>query len=370
MNILTFGHKHIFTTEGGVEVVVTELYTRMARMGHRIKVLDRYEIDRKRDAGEHDIENLTVINIPTLSNSKLNAQLYSMFATIYAMFAVSDIVHVHAEGPCVFLWLLKLAGKKVIVTIHGLDWQRAKWGRFASWYIKTGEKMAARYADRIIVLNQDTVDYFKEVYGRETVLIPNGVDLKHPDKTDQIERFGLEKNKYILYMGRFADEKRLDLLVQAYWTIKTDKKLVIAGDVNGFEHKDWMLKGKEHPDIIFTGFAGGELKDQLLYNAGLYILPSDIEGMSIALLEGLGTGVPVLCSDIQENTSILDRYGTTFRKGDLEDLEKKMQELCDEPFCRNSEQTEYVRKNFSWNNTVERTLEVYADALRGKESKI
>lgn len=362
MKIAEFGHKHVFTTEGGIEVVVTELIKRMSKK-NQITVYNRWELDKPKQDYPR-LENVRMINTPTLSNSKVNAQMSSALETVQCALDNYDVIHIHAEGPCVFIPLLKATGNRVVVTIHGLDWQRAKWGKFASAYIKLGEKMAGRYADRIIVLNEETANYFRDCYGRRTILIPNGVETSPTTKTDLIEPFGLSKGNYILYLGRIVPEKRLDLLVEAYLQAKTDKKLVIAGDVNeATKQLSWYKKASENNNIIFTGFVTGDLKNQLLSNTALFVLPSDIEGMSIALLEALGFGIRVLASDIKENKDLLQEYGSTFKAGNVASLKEKIEELANADFLRSKEQYMYIKDNYGWDTCAKRTQGVLKDVV-------
>ena len=171
------------------------------------------------------------------------------------------------------LWLPKLFGKRCIATIHGLDHQRAKWGKLASTYIMLGEKCAVKFADEIIVLSEGVQNYFKETYGRDTKFIPNGVNRPVVHVADLIKnKFGLDKDEYILFLGRIVPEKGLRYLVEAYKELNTDKKLVIAGgasDTDDFMNEIKALSnGNER--IIFTGFVAGQLLEELYRNS--YVL--------------------------------------------------------------------------------------------------
>lgn len=356
MKIAEFGHKHIFTSEGGIEVVISEQAIRYAKENY-VTVFDRWELDKP--ARKYlKVLNLRIIKVPTFSNTKVNAQLYSMLATIQCLTDDFDVIHVHAEGPAVFIPLLKMFGKKVVVTVHGLDWQRAKWGKFASSYIQLGEEMIGKYADGIIVLNEETQNYFRDRYNRRSVIIPNGVTVYPTNQTNLIEQFGLEKDDYILYIGRFAPEKRLDLLVEAYQQANVNKKLVIAGTVDETtKATNWYQKAIKDKRIIFPGFCDGRLKAQLYSNASLAVLPSDLEGMSIALLEAMGYGIRVLVSDVPENLAIIGKYGDTFKAGNVGNLAEKLKDDSNKPFMRCKEQYNYIKDSHSWDISSEQTLE-------------
>ena len=220
------------------------------------------------------------------------------------------MVHIHAEGPAFFCWIPKLFGKRVVSTIHGIDWQREKWrSGFGSKFIHQGEKNAVKYADEVIVLSKGVQDYFKKTYGRETHFIPNGVNRPQIREAKLIrDDFGLEKDSYILFLGRLVPEKGIRYLVEAFKNVKTDKKLVIAGgssDTDSFmEELKELAKGDDR--ILFTGFVQGAMLDELYSNAYIYTLPSDLEGMPLSLLEAMSYGNCCLVSDIPECAEVVE----------------------------------------------------------------
>ena len=357
--IAVFGHKHIYSEEGGIEVVVTELAKRLCKE-HDLTVFERAELDKPKRT--YPLRGRPAIRLsPTLSDSRLNAILSCFFSSLRAAAGDYRTVHIHAEGQCAFLPMIKKGGKKVVVTVHGLDWQRAKWGGFASSFIKFSEEQMVKHADEIIVLSEGLQKYFLDEYGRETILIENGITPKPDHGHEELDRFGLTPGEYILYLGRIVPEKRLDLLVNAFRLNPMGKKLVIAGEFpSGSEEAG--LWGKE-PDIILTGFAGGKLKQQLLTNCGLFVLPSDLEGQSIALLEALSCGAPCLVSDIPENREILGEFGATFKAGDLKSLTEALGMFG--KIRAGAEQVEYIKSLHNWDLVADKTGEV----LCRKETK-
>ena len=220
------------------------------------------------------------------------------------------MVHIHAEGPAFFCWIPKLFGKRVISTIHGLDWAREKW-KFGvgSKFIRQGEKNAVKYADEIIVLSKGVQKYFMDTYGRETHFIPNGVNRPEVREAKLIkDHFGLEKDSYILFLGRLVPEKGIRYLVEAFKNVKTDKKLVIAGgssDTDSFMEELKEL-AKDDDRILLTGFVQGAMLDELYSNAYIYTLPSDLEGMPLSLLEAMSYGNCCLVSDIPECAEVVE----------------------------------------------------------------
>lgn len=359
MKIAVFGHKHVCTREGGIEVVVSELYSRIGHIAD-VTVYDRWELDG--DYKKPDDRDLPyrIKRSPTLKMSALNATIASFMSTLQCLFGKYDIVHVHAEGPCVFLPLLKK--KKIVATCHGLDWQRAKWGGFAKWYIHLGEKMMVKYADSLIVLTDDMSRYFREMYGRETDLIENGVTVEINEDTNELDRFGIEPGNYILYTGRLVPEKRIDLLINAYILSGRKEKLVIAGKLPDAPD-DEIEFARQEDNIVFTDFATGALLKQLYTHAKAFVLPSDLEGQSLSLLEGMAYGIPCIVSDIPENRKTAGEFGHVFKAGDIESLTEQLRNL--DAFCGTDpyEQRLYVARNHDWDTVAKKTMEVYKNVI-------
>lgn len=365
------GHKRIPSREGGIEVVVEELSTRMVQLGHNVTCYNRsgHHVSGSEFDGEKfdEYKGVRLKSVFTINRKGLAAMSSSVSASLRAAFGKYDIVHFHAEGPAALCWFPKLLGKRVVVTIHGLDHKRAKWGKFASWYILQGEKNAVKYADKIIVLSRGVQQYFRDTYGRETAYIPNGVDKKPIRPADQIrEKWGLEKDGYILYLGRIVPEKGIHFLIKAFKEIKTDKKLVIAGgcsEADGYaDELNELAQGDNR--IIFVGFVQGRIKHELYSNAYLYCLPSDLEGMPLSLLEAMSYGNCCLTSDIDECVEVVGDKAISFRKGDVGDLCEKLQGLIDDSAAveeYKAAATDYILKKFSWDDVVEKTIALYKE---------
>ena len=339
MKIAMIGHKVIPSQRGGIENVLTSLCPLLAELGAEITVYNRSS-DKIEDNYLHEVRNgfykgVRLKTAPTIKLRGISAMIASYTAALRASFSNADIVHFHAEGPCAALWIPKLFGKKCVATVHGLDWQREKWKRgLASKYIKTGEKVMAKYADKIIVLSESARTYFKDTYKRDTVLIPNGIDRPKHTAADKITKlFGLKKDEYICVVSRLTPEKGIHYLIDAQNSVKPDKKLVIAGDTGDSDSADSYTallrkKAKDNPNIIFTGFISGDVLREIYSNTYAVCLPSDIEGMSLSLLEALAYGNALLCSDIPENTSVAKNHALYFKKSDTNDLAKKLKLLC------------------------------------------
>ena len=295
----------------------------------------------------------------------------SFFATLKAIAAKPDVIHYHAEGPCVMLRLAHWAGIRTVATIHGLDWQRAKWGRFASTYLKFGERTAAKCADEVIVLSRNMQEYFKNMYGRDTRFIPNGIERKQPAAARDIaSEYGLHKDDYILFLGRIVPEKGVHYLIEAFRRLDTDKKLVIAGGSSDSAEYYEQIKqmAAKDPRIILTGFVQGRMLQELYSNAYIYVLPSDLEGMPMSLLEAMSYGNCCLTSDIAECTEVVGDKAVSFAHGSVDALYAALQDLIQHPQKvqeYKDQAADFVTGTYNWDAVVDQALTLYAGEKGG-----
>lgn len=367
IKLAVFGQKRL-SREGGIEIVVKELCTRMSQ--------DRCQVTCYNRSGHHvsgakydekiEYDGICQKFVPTIEQKGLAAVSSSFFAALYSAFGKYDVVHIHAEGPAFFSWLPKMFGKRVVVTIHGLDWQREKWNSgFGSKFIRQGEKNAVKYADEIIVLSKGVHDYFRDTYDRETKFVPNGVNRPKTQEANLItEKFGLVKDSYVLFLGRLVPEKGIRYLVEAFKTVKTDKKLVIAGgssDTDSFMEELKVL-AKDDDRIIFTGFVQGQMLDELYSNAYIYTLPSDLEGMPLSLLEAMSYGNCCLVSDIPECAEVVEDRALIFKKSNTEDLREKLQDACNHPENVDKykkQAADFICEKYNWDDVAKETMKLY-----------
>ncbi len=374
MKIAMLGHKRIPSREGGVEVVVEELSTRMVNRGHDVVCYNRggkhVAGSKFSEESKREYKGVKLKKVITIDKKGLAAMTSSFFATVKALFSKAKVIHYHAEGPCAMMWIIKwFSNKKVIVTIHGLDWQRAKWGGLATKYIKFGEKMAVKYADEIIVLSANVKKYFKDTYNRETIFIPNGISKPAIKSAKFItEKYNLKKDDYILYLGRIVPEKGVHYLLEAFSKIKTDKKLVIAGGSSDTASYYSVIKelAKKDDRVILTGFVQGEELYELFSNAYVYCLPSDLEGMPLSLLEAMSYGNCCLTSNIDECSEVIEDKGITFEKSNVDDLEEKLNDLIKNKnkvreYKKNAQ--EFILNKYNWDDVTDETLNLYNNKI-------
>ena len=365
MKIAMIGHKRIPGREGGIEVVVEELATRMVDKGHEVVAYNR---KNKLVKKMKEYRGVKTINVPTISTKSLDAIVYSFFASIRAAFCKYDVIHYHAIGPSVFLFIPKLFRKRIIVTVHGLNYKTPKWKGLGAKVIKLGEKITAKWANEIIVLSREQQKYFKDKYNRETVYIPNGTTLKNclPAKNIK-EKWDLDKDGYILFLSRIVPGKGLEHLIEAYKQVDTKLPLIIAGGtmfVDEF-YDNIVNSSKDDERIKFIGFVSGDDLIELYSNTNLFVFPSEAEGMPMCLLEALSYNAPCLVSDIPENTEVGKEFVQTFKVANVDDLKGQM-ELClkekETMFCKNSR--DYIQKEFDWDNVVNKTIDLYKEVKK------
>ncbi len=377
MKVAMIGHKVVPSRRGGIETVLTSLCPLLAELGADVtcynRSCDKVENEYVGTVLNKKYRNVTLKKAWTINAKGVSAMISSFTAAISATFGKYDILHFHAEGPCAAMWIPKMFGKRCVATVHGLDWQREKWGSgFASKYIKFGERVMAKYADEIIVLSESAREYFKQTYNRETTLIHNGIEKPLKKQTDNIEKlYNLSKGDYICTVSRLTAEKGIHYLIDAFNNVKTNKKLLIVGDTSDTDEYVELLKQKaaNNPNIIFTGFMSGDTLEEIYSNAYLVVLASDIEGMSLSLLEALSYENAVLCSDIPENTLVTEDKAINFRKSDVEDLTEKLQMLCDNEDVVNNIKNgvdEFIVNKYNWKDVATTTFDLYKKVLQNQ----
>lgn len=369
MKIAMIGHKRIPSNEGGIEKGVEQHSVRMVARGHSVTAYNRgghnvfgKEYDKKRIK---EYKGVKIVTIPA-PKGVVSVPVYSFLATIHAAICRYDCVSYRASGPCVMIPLAKMLGLRVVASLHGIDSQRDKWGGFASKYLEFGEKMAAQRADVCLVLSENMKQYIDTKYNVKSVLFANGIDMPIYHVPSIIkEKYGLEKNRYILSLGRIVPEKGIHYLISAFKNCQTEKKLVIAGGAESNKEYYKYLSGLAKGDsrILFTGFVIGQEIQELYSNAYIFVLPSNLEGMANALLEAMSYGNCCLVSDIPENTEVVENNAAWFKKADEADLKEKLQMLLDNKGIvqqyKNSA-APFILNRYNWDLVVDQVLRVYA----------
>lgn len=370
MRIAVLGTRGFPGVQGGIEKHCEQLYPRLVKKGAEVTVFARkgYVADRP-----SDYQGVRLIPLWAPRKKSLEALLHTLFGLFHISLRghAFDLIHIHAIGPALATPLARLLGKKVVVTHHGPDYERQKWGRFAKQMLQLGERLAARYASAIIAVSKPTQELMERKHGRDSHFVPNGVTLPElvgPGPT--AERYGLAPRKYVLGVGRFVPEKGFEDLLSAYRQVKTDWRLAIVGEA---DHETAHSRGLrelacQDPRVVLTGFLTGAPLGEVYANAGLFVLPSYHEGLPIVLLEAMSYGLPVLVSDIAANTAVIEDRSRQFHTGDREHLRARLEELLAQPSLTAEEQERrraWVAETFDWDQIAQRTWDIYRSVVQG-----
>ncbi len=367
MKIAMIGQKGIPATYGGIERHVEEIATRLVQRGHDVTVFSRFYYTHHRGP-YRGVRNR---RIPSVRTKHMDAFSHCALTTLYSLLDKHDVVHYHALGPSLFSAVPRIVGSKTVVTVHGLDWQRGKWGKFATWFLRACERPAVAFPNETIVVSETLGKYFKERFDADTNVIPNGTNPGTIRPPNRIKRWGLDRDRYILWVGRLVPEKGCHYLIEAFRKIDTDAKLVMAG---GSSFSDTYVQSLERlrgedERIKMVGYVYGDVLEELWSNAYLVVQPSILEGLSIALIEALSFGRCVIASDIPENIEVVEDSAITFKSRDVQDLRSKLQMCLDHPDmvtataarCRT-----LAEEKYSWPRLVEATERVYEKAVNGR----
>jgi glycosyltransferase involved in cell wall biosynthesis len=333
MRIAFIGQKGIPTKTGGVERQIEDLAVSLAQAGHEVFVYARSSYNTEKLREYHGVK---VITIPSINSKNLDAITATAGACFHSLFHKYDIIHFQSIGPASLIWLAKLFNPRtpLVFTFHCQDYYHQKWGGLARWFLKFGETIGNRLADKVIVTSHSLWCYTADKYHNDPVYIPSAAMIKEPLPAQKITaRWGLTKDGYIAYIGRLVRHKGVHYLIAAYSKIKTDKKLVIVGD--GAFTDDYVKELHQlaagNPNIIFTGNQEGSVLQELFSNAAIFVQPSESEGLSFSLLEGMSYARPCLVSDIEPNLEAIGDTGVSFKNGSAEDLQAKLIGLLARP---------------------------------------
>lgn len=371
MRIYFIGQKGIPSKSGGVEKHVEELSVRLAKQGHEVFVYTRPNYTKP---GLKKYKGVNLISLPNIGTKHLDAISHTFMACLDVVFRKADVVHFHSIGPSSLLWIVKILkpGTPVVATFHARCYFHKKWGTFARSFLKFGEYMICNLADKTITVSRSLNEYAKDVYRKEAVYIPNGVELPNRHEPRLIKKWGLKKNGYILAVSRLVRHKGLHTLVQAYNQLETNKKLVIVG--GGVFTDDYVIELKklagDNKNIIFTGQKSGRILKELFTNAHLFVQPSESEGLSIAILEAMSYRKAVLASNIKENKEAVGNTGIAFRVNDVESLKKKLQFVLKRPELvqeKGAMGRRRVEKFYNWTDITNEIIEVYESAIPEKK---
>ncbi len=371
LRIAMVGQRGVPATFGGIEHHVEELGSRLVERGHDVVVYARPNY-LEEPIQEH--RGMRIKVLPTVSSKHLDAIVHSGVSTVAAMRERVDIVHYHAIGPGIPAVLPRFASRaKVVLTVHGRDSERGKWGGGARTVLRTAEWMSARVPDATIVVSRDLQNHYADAYRRRTWYIPNGVDPGEPLAANEIaKRWGLSKGSYVLFVGRLVPEKAPDLLIRAFRRLPGDLRLVIVGGSSFTDDYVTSLETLASQDnrVIMAGYVYGAVLSELYSNTAAFVLPSALEGLPLTLLEASSFGAPVVVSDIPPHLEVVgeDAPGhRVFTSGSEDGAVAALERALVDPAVEREAAAAFradVLERYRWDRAVERTEEVYASILR------
>jgi glycosyltransferase involved in cell wall biosynthesis len=357
---------------GGIERYTYEVGVRLVARGHKVVVFSMGHY-----GASASVDGIDVVKVPCLPGStseRLSASFISVLSVLRHK-STFDIVHLHTPMTGAFGVLLKLLSVPTVVQMHGVDWRRSRWGAFASLVIRELERVVMWQMPSCTAVSQTQCNYYRKRYNRQIRFIPTATSAPTLSKdSNELEKLDLAPQRYILFTGRLVPEKGAQYLISAFRKINTDLKLVIAGGglASGGYTRVLCRLAEGDPRILFPGFVEGELKKQLLSHAAIYVHPSELEGLSIALLDAMSYELPCLVSDIPENIEAIGDTGLTFQSCNPDDLRARLEELIVND-CKRRELGRAsklrVLEHDSWDQVTEALEQFYLEAIKAKEGK-
>jgi glycosyltransferase involved in cell wall biosynthesis len=361
--IAFIGGRGIGAQYSGIETFYEEVGTRLAARGHDVTVYCR----RHFTPAARSYRGMHVVRLPALRSKHLETLTHSLLATLHALVCHYDVVHIHAIGSSVFALVPRLFGCPTVVTVHALDWARPKWKGLARWCLRAAEWTSIAFPSRTTAVSASVAQYLETKYKKPIDVLPNGVNPTSPAPPTIIAKLGLHRRRYVLFVGRLSEEKRCHQLLEAFQGAVTDGlQLVFAGAATYALDYERRLRSLAGPAVHFLGWVDRQVLAELYSNCALFVLPSSLEGMSVALLEAMSYGAPVLVSDIPPNVEVVGDSGFLFREGDTDDLTRRLSRLLSAPeSLRKVGQgaRRRVQEHFSWDSVVTRLEAVYQGVL-------
>ena len=352
--------------QGGVETHVEKLAPLLVQLGCSVEAIVRSPYMRHSSAEEWQGVRYRRIWCPR--SKSFEALLHSLLGVVYAGIKRPDVLHIHAIGPSLVAPIARCLGLRVVVTHHGPDYDRQRWGRSAKAVLKLGERLGMTFSNARIAISKTIASLVQRKYGLGSAIVPNGVTVPALCETQNaLQQWGLTARKYVLHVGRLVPEKRqLDLVAAFRKVALPGWKLVLVG---GSDHPDAYTErvqatGRDAPDIVCTGVQTSVALMELYTHAGLFVLPSSHEGLPISLLEALSYGLPVLASGISANRDVGLDDDCYFELGNIESLAEKIGRLARLPLIAEAidRRREWVRAMYDWREIASSTLEVYRSA--------
>jgi glycosyltransferase involved in cell wall biosynthesis len=369
LRVAFIGGRGVISKYSGIESYYEEVGKRLADSGHEVTVYCRNYFT----PGLTEHNGMKLVRLPTIRSKHLETVIHTLLSTVHALTQKYDLVHYHSLGPALFSFVPRLLGMKTAVTVQGLDWQRRKWGRLASAVLRLGEEASVRCPSGTMVVSRTLQERYRTQHGAKTFYVPNGGVLRERSRPHKILEWGLQPGRYVVFLGRFSPEKGCHLLVEAFEQLQTDVKLVMAGASSYCDDYSRELRIHASDQIRMLEWVSGDTLDELLTNAMIFVLPSDLEGLSLALLDAMGAGLCVLTSDVPENREVVDGAGFTFERGNAGDLADRLRFLIANPSVREAagrNARKRIEDHYRWEKIAEEIENAYFEIVDRPSSRV
>jgi glycosyltransferase involved in cell wall biosynthesis len=366
MRLASFGFRCLPPTSGsaGADKFALELLPRLAKRGCKVTAYNRLYPGQKTQLATY--EGVDLIYFKTVSKSGLDSLLHSLKVTVHILYYnTAEVVHIQGNNA-LFGLILRIFGKKIVYSIDGVEWEREKWPWFMRKLVYANAYLAVMSATFIAIDNVFTRDVFQKKFGREFEFIPFGSEIHPGQPTNILQRYGLTKDDYFLFVGRFIPDKGLQYLIPAFEKLASSKKLVLVGGAPNASEFESRLRRTIDPRIVFTGFVYGDDTTMLMKNAYAYIQPSDIEGLSPVMLSVLALGTPMICSDIQENTYLVGKDAYLFRRSEVHSLIEALErsiEKREEHQQLSARAKSRILQQYNWENISDQYLMLFMRSI-------
>jgi glycosyltransferase involved in cell wall biosynthesis len=366
MKIIVIGTRGFPNVPGGIETHCEHLYPNVVKKGCKVSVITRKAYV---DPAINEFKGVNLFAIWNTKNKFLESIVHTFFAIFKAKKLGCDLIHLHGIGPALLVPMARLLGLKVVMTNHGPDYNRLKWGLIPKIMLRLGEFLGSKFSNKVISISKPIADNLKNIYNCDAVFIPNGVVIPEIVQTEHsLVNFGLDKKKYILTIGRFVLEKGFTDLISAFKKSNLANngfKLVIVGDANYEDKYSRILKqiAAEDDNIVLTGFQKGLALHELFSHTKLFILPSYHEGLPIVLLEAMSYGLSCIVSDIPANRNVNLPNNRYFILEDITGFAKKLSEFANKDFSDEDRklQIEQIRSDYDLDTIAKETVELYQE---------
>ncbi len=373
MKIAFIGQKGIPAISGGVEKHVEKLAVELVRAGHEVVCYVRSPYTPQ---ALHVYEGVRLIHLPSIRTKHLDAITHTFCASMHALFADYDVIHFQSIGPSTLAFITRIFKRsaRTVATFHSRDYFHAKWGLLARWFLRIAERLILFVPERTFVVSETLAEYVRDTYGKECLVIQNGADVSSTCDASSLSTFGLRPKQYVVSVSRLLAHKGIHYLVKAFMDLEDTNrlpnnfKLAIVGTHAGTSEYEEYLKvmAMGRDSIVFLGERSGHELAALFSQAAVFVQPSEDEGLSLALLEAMGYGLPCIVSDIAANMEAIGDAGMSFENKDVESLKMQLSKLINTNELRTdlgNRAQQRIAMQYSWPAIAHKTIDAYREEI-------